>query len=256
MLSSTRRRICTKRSGECFRVVVDEGPNDLFIVGDSHQRIYDRRSSLSKVGINIRGRSRRLRINYRTTHEILSWSLSLLGEGSYDDLDEGTDNHTFAGYHSFLHGPRPTTEGFSTKHAELDALVAQVKQWTDAGVNEEDIAVTARTDGTFDALEAALKTGGIQVCRLGRELPKDDGVRIANMHRLKGIEFRCVAVFDADDESIPLPYALTDETADEVQHGLDLRRERCLLYVACTRARDDLWVGWSGKPSRFLEPVL
>ena len=88
-----------------LRAAVADAPNDMFLVGDSHQRIYDRRSSLSKVGINIRGRSHKLRINYRTTHEILRWSLGLLGTYSYDDLDEGEDTHDFAGYHSLCTAP-------------------------------------------------------------------------------------------------------------------------------------------------------
>lgn len=237
-----------------LRAAVAEAPNDLFIVGDSHQRIYDRRTSLSKVGINIRGRSRRLRINYRTTFEILRWALVLLGEEPYDDLDEGIEQDDFAGYHSFLHGPKPTVSGFPSKRAEYEALVVQLTRWIDSGVHEEDIAVCARSGG-FDAIASILKNAGILPCILGRELPKDDGVRIGTMHRLKGIEFRCVAVIDADDDAIPAHWAVTSEALDPAQHALDLRRERCLLYVACTRARDDLWIGWFGKPSRFLDFV-
>ena len=65
-----------------------------------------------------------------------------------------------------------------------------------------------------------------------------------------------VAVINVDDDTVPAHWELTDKSADEVQHRVDLMRERCLLYVACTRARDHLWVGWSGKPSRFLGPML
>lgn len=100
-----------------LRAAVAEGPNDLFIVGDAHQRIYARRSSLSKIGINIRGRSRKLRINYRTTRQILRWSLTVLGGGDYDDLDDGSDSQDVAGYHSYLDGPKPTCEGFTSKAA-------------------------------------------------------------------------------------------------------------------------------------------
>lgn len=239
-----------------LRAVVDEGPNDLFIVGDSHQRIYDRRTSLSKVGINIKGRGRRLRINYRTTHEILRWALRLLGEEAYDDLDQGVEMHDFAGYHSFLHGPEPTLEGFSSKRAEYEGLVGRIRTWIEAGVHPEEIAVAGRTAGVFEGLEATLKQAGIPVTHLKGELPKSEGVRLGTMHRLKGIEFRCVAVIDVDDDTVPLPFALTDRFADEVQHRLDLKRERCLLYVACTRARDDLWLGWSGRPSRFFEGLV
>jgi len=239
-----------------LRAVVAEGPNDMFIVGDSHQRIYDRRTSLSKMGINIVGRSRKLHINYRTTHEILRWSLALLGEESYDDLDDGIDTQDVAGYHSFLRGGRPVMSGHSTRDSQYAALAEQITEWIVGDVGEEDVAIAARTNKSLDDVEAELEKAGIAVCRLRGELPKGDGVRLGTMHRVKGLEFRCVAVIDADDDNVPIGYALTSATADPVQHRTDLIRERCLLYVACTRARDNLWVGWSGTPSRFLGPML
>lgn len=239
-----------------LRAAVPAQPNDMFIVGDSHQRIYDRRTSLSQVGIKITGRSRRLRINYRTTHEILRWALAFLGEGSYDDLDEGTESQSLATYHSFLHGPRPTMIDKRSKHDELQALTEQVNLWIAGGVPAEEIAVAARSGGSLDAVAQALQRGGVVSTRLTADLARGDGVRLGTMHRLKGIEFRCVALIDMDDDSMPLQWAVTDRRADPLQHEADLRRERCTAYVAATRARDDLWVGWSGKPSRFLLPLL
>lgn len=239
-----------------LRAAVPEQPNDMFIVGDSHQRIYDRRTSLSRVGIKITGRSRRLRINYRTTHEILRWALAFLGEDSYDDLDEGAESQSLATYHSFLHGPDPTMAGFHAKRDQLQGLVEQVMQWIDAGVPDEEIAVAARSGGSLDAAAQALERGGVLSSRLTADLPRGEGVRLGTMHRLKGVEYRCVALVDMDDDSVPLQWVLTDRKADAIQHEADLRRERCTAYVAATRARDDLWVGWSGKPSRFLRPLL
>jgi superfamily I DNA/RNA helicase len=146
--------------------------------------------------------------------------------------------------------------GTSARRDELHALVQQVTKWIDAGVPEEEIAVAARSAGSLDAAAQALERGGVLTTRLTGDLPRGDGVRLGTMHRLKGIEFRCVALTDMDDDSMPSPWAVTDRKADPVQHAADLRRERCTAYVAATRARDDLWVGWSGKPSRFLVPLL
>jgi hypothetical protein len=239
-----------------LRAVVPEGANDIFIVGDSHQRIYDRRSSLSKVGINIRGRSSKLRINYRTTHQILSWSLALLGEGSFDDLDEGADSHDFAGYHSYMHGPMPVLSGHDSLKAQHDALVSQVREWVDQGVDWDEIGIAARMSGSLESVVSALDAAGVPTVTLTRDLhDPGHGVRLGTMHRMKGLEFRCVAVVDVDADKVPLPWELTPREVDPVQHAFDLQRECCLLYVACTRAREQLWIGWSGKPSRFLQAI-
>ncbi len=238
-----------------LRAIAPETTDDLFIVGDAHQRIYDRRTSLSRVGINIRGRSRRLRINYRTTHEILGWSLALLGDVDYDDLDLGSDHHDLAGYHSHLHGTAPTVVGFESRHQMTDAAAQRVADWIDSGIAPEAIAVAGRTQASLTGVEQALRARGISGHRLGRELKSGTGVAFGTMHRLKGLEFRAVAVVDVDDRSVPSPKALTPIDDDPTQHEHDLRSERCLLYVACSRARDELWVGWAGTASRFLPPV-
>ena len=93
---------------------------------------------------------------------------------------------------------------------------------------------------------------GIAVTHLGAELKTTANVVVAMMHRLKGFEYRCVAIVDADDDSIPTPRRSPTAAVDEAQHEADLWREPCLVYGACVRARDELWVGWSGKGSRFI----
>lgn len=235
-----------------LRAAVDEQPDDMFLVGDSHQRIYDRRSSLGKVGINIVGRARKLRINYRTTHEILRFGLQVLGDADFDDLDGQSDDQDFAGYHSFLHGPEPVIDGERSAQAEHAALADQVASWVMGGVPEEEIAVCARTAPALEGADRALRAAGVLTCALGTDEPVGDGVRLGTMHRLKGLEFRCVAIIDCDDDSMPAHWDLTPANEDPVQRDHDLQRERCLLYVAATRAREGLWIGWSGKPSRFL----
>ena len=87
-----------------LRAMVAPGPNDMFLAGDTHQRIYDSYVSLGSLGIAIRGRSTRLTLSYRSTHEILATAEALLGRELWDDLDGGTD--TLDGYRSILRGPR------------------------------------------------------------------------------------------------------------------------------------------------------
>jgi superfamily I DNA/RNA helicase len=185
----------------------------------------------------------------------MGWSLSVLGQGDFDDLDGGADVNDFAGYHSYRHGPLPTLSGHRRRADQLDAMAQQVSRWVDDGVAEEDIGVAARSRSrSFDRIAQALTKAGRQYCILPTDLPQAVGVRIGTMHRMKGLEFKRVAIVDLTDEWFPEPKALSDN--DLAQRATDLHREACLLYVAATRARDDLWIGWHGEPSRFLGPVL
>jgi len=238
-----------------LRAAVAEGPDDMFIVGDTHQRIYDNRISLSRLGINVRGRAHRLRLNYRTTHEILRWSLGLLSGETFDDLDEGVD--TLVGYRSQLHGPPPTAMGYPSRSQELGGLVGRVREWIASGVEPEEIGIAARTHEVCGIVANALSKAGLEARELrGDEEGERGGVEVGTMHRMKGLEYRCVAIVNAGQDRIPLTWVVTPESDDPTQHRNDLLRERSLLYVACTRARDDLRVSWTGAPSPFIEPLL
>ncbi|QGK68919.1 AAA family ATPase [Allosaccharopolyspora coralli] len=235
-----------------LRALVPPRPDDLFIAGDTHQRIYDSKVSLRQLGIHVTGRSSTLRINYRTSREILLWSTALLLGERVDDMDEGEAH--LVGYRSSFRGDPPESQGFPDKQSEIAAVVAQVRNWLDQEFPADTIGVTARTVQFGKAVGAALTEAGIE------HSPLDDsdgsGVRIGTMHKMKGLEFRCVAVADVSDGSVPQPNALTDAERDPQQHQQDLQSERNLLFVACTRAREHLWVSWHGEPSRFLSPVL
>ena len=231
-----------------LRAIVEPGPNDLFIAGDAHQRIYDHRVSLASLGIDTRGRSRRLKINYRTSQQILGWTLGILTGQPIDDLDG--DLESDVGYRSAFDGPVPTIQSFGSQGEEADFVAAQVREWIDDGVDPRAIGITGRTRGALETVHAALDDAGIEWC----EISKDDGngVRVGTMHSCKGLEFARLAVVAVNEGVVPLPFAVTPAGADTAQRGLDLLRERCLLYVACTRARDELMVTASGTPSPFL----
>ena len=119
-----------------LRAAVPPGPDDLFITGDPHQRIYDSRVSLAALGISVTGRSSRLRVNYRSTEEILSWSTRVLVGSRVEELGgEGEDSLT--GYRSLLHGKQPHAGGYPTSQAEIVALVDRVGEWLEAGCGGE-----------------------------------------------------------------------------------------------------------------------
>ncbi|HWS99827.1 MAG TPA: UvrD-helicase domain-containing protein [Pyrinomonadaceae bacterium] len=232
-----------------IRRLVPPGPNDLFIVGDAHQRIYDRKVILSKCGIDVRGRSGRLHINYRTTEQIRGWAVGLLCDFRGDDLDAGTDEQ--AGYLSLLSGPPPEVRHFETQEEEAAFIGESVRRLVSER-RPEDICLVAPSKAALkDTYQRALKAAGVEFTVLEKT---DDrrtlGVRLATMHRVKGLEFPCMILAGVNEGTLPrrLP-ALADDPIASVEHE---ERQRSLLFVAATRARDRLIITSSGRPSPFL----
>jgi superfamily I DNA/RNA helicase len=232
-----------------LRAAVPVGPDDMFIVGDAHQRIYDNHVSLAKVGINVRGRSRRLAVNYRTTQEILALAVPALGKALISGLDDEADS--LAGYWSPLHGRQPEVHAAVSRDAELAALAERVRGWIDDGIEPHAIGVAARSGYLVKQAAAALEAAGIATMSLTAKSRKE-AVSVGTMHGMKGLEFQAVALFGVAEGNVPAPAAITPAGDDPVAHAQDLQRERCLLFVACTRARDHLYVSYSGSPSPFL----
>jgi superfamily I DNA/RNA helicase len=232
-----------------LRAAVPPGPDDMFIVADAHQRIYDNHVSLAKVGINVRGRSKRLTVNYRTTQEILALAVPALGKAPVIGLDGEADSLT--GYNSPLHGRRPEVHAARSREAELAALAERVRGWIGEGIEPHAIGIAARAGYMAEQAAATLKAAGIPVTSLTAKSAKD-AARVGTMHRMKGLEFQAVAVIGVADGVVPAPAAVTPAETDPLAHTQDLQRERCLLFVACTRARDHLYVSYSGSPSPFL----
>lgn len=238
-----------------LRALTPAGPNDMFLVGDAHQRIYGHKTTFSQAGIEIRGRSKRLRINYRTTDRIRKRAVATLDGQAFDDLDGNTD--TLDGYRSLRQGEEPTVEVFPHRDAELQALVARVNAYladeSQGAVRGPEIVVAARTNSLADAAAQALEDAGVATHRLS-EADDDggnDGVRIATMHRLKGLEFRVVVLVGVEQGVVPLPVPAS-KTADAVAADEHELAERSLLYVAATRARDALHISAAGTLSPLL----
>jgi hypothetical protein len=233
-----------------LRAAVPESDNDLFIAADAHQRVYGHRVSLKQLGIKIAGRSARLTLNYRTTAEILSWSIGLLRGQEIDALNEDLD--TLAGCRSDVHGEPPILRPAMSEREEMRALVKDVREWLAAGVEPDQVGIAARTWSQAESALSALTNAGLPATSLARSKPVDGCISVATMHAMKGLEFRSVAVVGLDKDAMPSPRAITPVEEDPIAHDLDLQQERCLLFVACTRARETLRLSWHGTPTSLL----
>lgn len=232
-----------------LRAAVKRKPEDLFLTGDPHQRIYGHRVSLKSVDIDISGRrSAKLTLSYRTSAEILQWALEMLGSTEELGLDGVPDD--LAAYRSAFSGASPEVVGAETRDEELAGLVEAVQEWHAAGIDWEDIAVVARGQHVWRPAATALRRADVPVVELSKA-GADSAIRIGSMHGLKGLEFRAVAVMGVRGGVIPRP-GITPQSEDEVVHRNEMQDERNLLFVAATRPRERLRVSWHSEPSPFL----
>lgn len=229
----------------------DEHRNDIFIVGDSHQRIYRNKAVLSKCGINVRGRSSYLRINYRTTEEIRKFAFGLLNGVSFDDLDDDYDNGK--GCQSLTHGDKPEIKEFATPEEELDYLVSRIHELETAGIEQKNICIVARTHKLLDSYIAGLQRAGIKSFEIKANKTDDrtfEGVRIATMHRVKGLEFDYVFAVAVNKKV--LPFGTRADFEDDISLEEFRTGEKCLLYVVLTRARKSACVTCYGGLSELI----
>ena len=174
-----------------LRAAIPVGPDDLFIAADPHQRIYDNRVSLASLCINVRGRSRRLSMNYRTTQEILSWAVPLLGTDPATGLDGEVDS--LLGYRSPMHGDPPQVRFATSRAQEFAFLAERVRAWLDAGIEPHAIGVAARSASLAREAREHLQAAGITTSSLSSRA-SGQAVRVGTMHAMKGLEFQAVAV--------------------------------------------------------------
>ena len=226
--------------------------NDLFIVGDPHQRIYGKPVVLSRCGIDIRGRARKLRINYRTTEETRAWATAVLHGLDFDDLDGGSD--PASDYRSLLHGDHPLVQGFQDPAQEQRFLVSTLRQLRDEQQSLASTCVAARTNRAVEKLNGLLQGEGFATRVINADEsddPSDPALRLATMHRVKGLEFDQVFLPGLDASQMPLQVEL-NKRPDALSRDLFEQQERSLLHVAATRAKKRVVVSYSGKASPFI----
>ena len=236
-----------------IRSIVPEGRDDLFVVGDGHQRIYGRSNVvLGRCGINIRGRSRKLRLGYRTTEETRAWAVGLLEGREIDDLDGGQDDNR--DFRSLTRGPEPRLHHFGSRSEQANWIAQHLDKMSQRDEPLRGACIVTRTRAERDALADGLGDRGVNVHVLEREDPDpeyDDCVRLATMHRVKGLEFDRVLIASVNSRMVPLSRALR-KTGDAAARESAETGERALVYVAATRAKKELLVLSYGRRSEFL----
>jgi mRNA-degrading endonuclease RelE of RelBE toxin-antitoxin system len=227
--------------------------NGLFFAGDLGQRIFQTPFSWKSVGVDIRGRSRSLNINYRTSHQIRMQADRLLGP-EVADVDGNVE--TRKGTISVFNGPAPIVKEFLSVETESEAVGDWLKDCSGQGVPPQEMAIFVRSNAQINRARRAAEHAGLPYVVLDTKVENSKAAAsISVMHLAKGLEFRVVAVMACDDEVIPL-----QDRIESVSESSDLEEvyntERHLLYVACTRARDRLYVSGVEPTSEFLQDLV
>jgi superfamily I DNA/RNA helicase len=265
-----RQRIEKDETRPFTHVVVDEaqdlGPRELRLIaalapagsrpltfaGDVGQRIFRWPFSWLGAGIDVRGRSHRLKVNYRTTAEIRLFSDHLLPARLIELDGEPEERATV----SLLHGPKPDLTGANDLAGEVKILAEWLIGLRERGFAPGEIAIFARTRRALQERSGpALERAGVGGTWLAPDKIHEEGkIILGTLHSAKGLEFRAVAIVACDGSHAPLQAAL-DLASESDEKRLTRERELSLLYVGCTRARDQLLITWSGTRSKFLDSV-
>jgi len=235
-----------------FAALGGDRANALFFAGDLGQRIFQQPFSWKTLGVDIRGRSRTLRVNYRTSHQIRTQADRLLCP-TVTDVDGNSEDRSDTV--SVFNGPPPMIRSVKTEAEEIKTVGNWIKDNAKAGILPHEFGVFVRSAAQLDRARAAAKEAGLAFKVLDEQVEITTGhLSISTMHQAKGLEFRAVVVMACDDEVVPL-----QERIEAVGDDADLREvydtERQLLYVACTRARDHLLVTSVEPASEFIDDI-
>jgi superfamily I DNA/RNA helicase/mRNA-degrading endonuclease RelE of RelBE toxin-antitoxin system len=226
--------------------------NSLFFAGDLGQRIFQQPFSWKALGVDIRGRSRTLRVNYRTSHQIRSQADRLLGP-MVTDVDGNKEDRSDTV--SVFNGPPPAIVVLKNEAQERKTVGDWIAERGKAGVLPHEVGVFVRSGAQLGRAQAAAKESGMPFKTLDEHVETVSGhVSIGTMPLAKGLEFRAVVVMACDDEIVPLQERI-ETVGDEADLEEVYDTERQLLYVACTRARDELLVTSVEPASEFLDDM-
>lgn len=235
-----------------FAAMGGERPNALFFAGDLGQRIFQQPFSWKSLGVDIRGRSRTLRVNYRTSHQIREQADRLLSP-AVSDVDGNVEDRSDTV--SVFNGPPPVIRTFSSEEDEATGVTAWLTEQAREGVLPHEVGIFVRSEAEIGRGRAAVEAAGMRFRILDDHVDTMNGhVSIGTMHLAKGLEFRAVAVMACDDEVLPLQ-ARIESVGDDADLQEVYDTERHLLYVACTRARDHLLVTGVDPASEFLDDI-
>jgi superfamily I DNA/RNA helicase/mRNA-degrading endonuclease RelE of RelBE toxin-antitoxin system len=232
--------------------LAENQPDSLFFAGDLGQRIFQQPFSWKVLGVDIRGRSQTLRINYRTSHQIRMFADKLL-DPEISDVDGNIESR--AGTISVFNGPIPVIKTFASEEKEIDAVKEQVQRWIEDGLALHEIGIFVRSEKELRRAKLPVESLEHPYNVLDEMVSITEGfLSISTMHLAKGLEFRAVIVMACDDEVIPLQERI-EMVADESDLLEVYNTERHLLYVACTRARDHLLLTGLEPVSEFLDDL-
>jgi len=227
-------------------------PNGLFFSGDLGQRIFQQPFSWKALGVDIRGRSRTLKINYRTSHQIRR-QVDLLLDGEISDVDGNAESRK--GTVSIFNGPRPGIVEASSEEEEIKIVSDWLIARSDEDIAPHEIGVFVRSPERLERAQNAIESAGLAFKVIDERVETTpDFVSVCTMHLAKGLEFKVAIVMACDDYVIP-SQARLDTAADEKDLEEIYNTERQLLYVACTRARDQLLVSGVSPYSEFLDDL-
>ena len=227
-------------------------PDGLFFAGDLGQRIFRTPFSWRALGIDVRGRSHTLRVNYRTSHQIRRQADRLL-PGEIADVDGNAERRT--GTVSVFNGAEPVVAILGSPEEELAVIAEWLAERKQAGYAPHEIGLLVRSNAELERAAAAARAAGFSTVDLRRRAGGVSGsVAVGTMHAAKGLEFRAAAVIACDDEVLPSPARLAN-VGDPADLEDVYATERHLLYVACTRARDHLLVTGVEPASEFLDDL-